>query len=175
MVFRMTDARDDLLDRIVAEAAAHGLADRSLRDIATSVGSSHRMLHYHFGSRARLVAALVERVETAQRMLLVDAAAEADGVADLVMTLWHRSSAPEMLPFVRLFFECVATTGGEGLTEPWLTAAADVAEAVGAELDVDDLRLGVAVSRGLLIDVLATGDATAATRSMERFIAIWGV
>lgn len=89
------------------------------------------------------------------------------------MALWHRTSAPQMLPFVRLFFECVAATGGEGLTEPWLAVAAEVAEMIGADLDVDDLRIGVAVSRGLLIDVLATGDATAATRSMERLVAMW--
>ncbi|MEQ8718119.1 MAG: TetR/AcrR family transcriptional regulator [Acidimicrobiales bacterium] len=171
----MPDARDDLLDRILTEATTNGLADRSLRDLAAAVGSSHRMLHYHFGSRAGLVGALVQRVESAQRELLVELAAEADGVADLVMTLWYRTAAPEMLPFVRLFFECVAATGGEGLTEPWMDVAAEVAEMIGVELDADELRLAVAVSRGLLIDVLATGDATAATRSMRRFVALWGV
>jgi hypothetical protein len=71
---------------------------------------------------------------------------------------------------VRLFFECVALTGGEGMTTPWLDVSKMVAERLGAATDDDELRLGVAVTRGLLIDVLASGDATEATRSLERFI-----
>jgi hypothetical protein len=78
-----------------------------------------------------------------------------------------------MRPFVRLFFECVAATGGKGLTDPWLEVGEDVSSGIGAETDEDMLRLGVAVSRGLLIDVLASGDAGPATRSLERFIELW--
>ena len=64
------DARAELLDRVVADVAEHGLTDRSLRDIAAAVGTSHRMLLYHFGSRQGLVAAIVQSVEAAQRQLL---------------------------------------------------------------------------------------------------------
>ena len=166
----MADPRSELLERIVAEVAEHGLADRSLRELAEAVGSSHRMLNYHFGSRAGLVAAIVESVEAAQRDLLVELAERVEGPAELVRALWAQVSSPELLPFVRLFFECVALTGGEGMTTPWLDVSKMVAERLGAATDDDELRLGVAVTRGLLIDVLANGDATEATRSLERFI-----
>lgn len=169
----MPDARALLLNRIVAEVAPNGLADRSLRDVAVAIGSSHRMLLYHFGSRAGLVAALVETVEAAQRDLLAELAAEVCDPADLAMALWHRVSSPELRPFVRLFFECVGVTGGEGLTDPWLEQSAVVAERIGASTDEELLRLGVAVTRGLLIDVLATGDSAAATRAMRRFVEMW--
>ena len=169
----VTDARSALLERIIAEVAANGLADRSLREIADSAGTSHRMLLYHFGSRAGLVTAIVEATEAAQRQVLVQLAAEVDSAEQLVLALWRQVSAPELRPFVRLFFECVAATGGEGLTEPWLDVAGEVAERLGAPYDPDRIRLGVAVSRGLLIDVLATGSAEAATRSMEQFVALW--
>ena len=66
----MGDARSELLDRIVDEVAQHGIGDRSLRDLAAAVGSSHRMLLYHFGSRAGLVAAIVVEVEARQRSLM---------------------------------------------------------------------------------------------------------
>ena len=131
------------------------------------------MLLYHFGSRAGLVSAIVESVESAQRALLAELAPDATGPHDLAMKLWRQVSAPEMLPFVRLFFECVAATGGAGLTDPWLDVSADASEAVGQEADPDELRLGVAVTRGLLIDVLATGEAELATRSFERFLELW--
>jgi hypothetical protein len=41
---------------------------------------------------------------------------------------------------------------------------------LGIEADDDELRLGVAVTRGLLIDVLASGDVELATRALERFL-----
>jgi hypothetical protein len=35
------------------------------------------------------------------------------------------------------------------------------------------VRIGIAVVRGLLIDVLSTGDVDTATASLERFLARW--
>ncbi len=171
----MTDARTALLQRIIDEVATNGLADRSLRDIAESAGSSHRMLLYHFASRAELVSAIVEMTEVAQREVLVELAQHAESAEDLVLALWHQVSSKELRPFVRLFFECVAATGGEGLTDPWLAVAEPITQVLGEHLDPDMIRLGVAVSRGLLIDVLATGSTDAATRSMERFVEMWRV
>ncbi len=169
----MRAARTKLLQAVMEEAAANGLADRSLRDIASAVGSSHRMLLFHFDSRAGLVSAIVQEVEAAQRQLLDDLVDEVDSPSELVLALWDRVSAPEMAPFVRLFFECVALTAGEALTDPWLEVADTVAAKLGVEVDHTELRLGVAVSRGLLIDVLATGDATEATKAMRRFVELW--
>lgn len=169
----MDNARSQLLDRILAEVSANGLADRSLRDIAEAIGSSHRMLNYHFGSRAGLVSAVVETVEAAQRDLLAELSAEIDDPIELARALWQRTSAPEMRPFVRLFFETVALTGGAGLTDPWLARSLEVSDRLGMTTDEDELRLGVAVTRGLLIDVLASDDAAQATRAFERYLAMW--
>lgn len=169
----MSDAKTALLERIIEEVAANGLADRSLRDIAEAAGTSHRMLLYHFDDRAGLVTAIVEATEAAQRDTLVELSAEAATAEDLILALWHRVSAVELRPFVRLFFECVAATGGEGLTGPWLAVADTVTEAMGEHHDRDLIRLGVAVTRGLLIDVLATGSAEEATRSLELFVDLW--
>ena len=169
----MENARADLLQRIVAEVSANGLADRSLRDVAGAIGSSHRMLNYHFGSHAGLVTAIVETVEAGQRELLDELASQIDDPVELARALWERTIVLEMRPFVRLFFECVALTGGKGLTDPWIALISEEGDLQGMPVDDDELRLGVAVSRGLLIDVLATGDAEQATRAFERFLAMW--
>src|SRR6476620_12522525 len=105
----MADARDDLLERVLPEVAADGLADRSMREIATAIGSSHRMLLYHFGSRDGLVAAIVAATEAAQRDRLRELATTTDSPAELVRRLWASVAAPELRPFVRLFFETLAT------------------------------------------------------------------
>lgn len=177
----MTDARTQLLERVVAEVAANGLRDRSLREIAEAVGSSHRMLHYHFGSRDGLVAAIVDAVEADQRQRLRQLAATAPDVRSLVLALWEQVSSVELRPFVRLFFDTVVTSsaGGAGasdrLTEPWLTEAREVGMLLGHALDPADLRLGVAVTRGLLIDVVMSGDAGPATEALHRFLDAWVV
>ena len=61
--------RDELLAAVVADCAEHGLGHRSLRDIAGHVGTSHRMLIHHFGSREALMVAVVEAVEARQAEL----------------------------------------------------------------------------------------------------------
>ena len=63
----MTPARDALLARCVTWFADHGVGDTSLRTLADGVGTSHRMLIYHFGSREGLLAAVVEAVEQGER------------------------------------------------------------------------------------------------------------
>ena len=168
-MFRVTDARTSLLERLIEEVAAHGLADRSLRDVAEGAGTSHRMVLYHFGTRAGLVRAIVTVIEARQREMMAAAALEASDRADLIRRVWRSVSADAMRPFVRLFFECVATAGDE-LTDTWIEAARDASPLVEAPFDPDDIRLGIAVTRGLLIDVLTTGETGPATRAIERFI-----
>jgi AcrR family transcriptional regulator len=169
----MEPAKTQLLDRVVSEVSANGLADRSLRDVAEAIGSSHRMLNYHFGSRAGLVAAIVESVESSQRDLFAELSAQVDDPIELARALWERTSTPDMLPFVRLFFELVAITDGQGLTDPWIDLSLELSDRLEVTTDEDELRLGVAVTRGLLIDVLASGDASKATRAFERYLDMW--
>jgi AcrR family transcriptional regulator len=157
-------SRDTLLRRIIDEVGDNGLADRSLRDLAAAVGSSHRMLLYHFGSREGLVRSLVESIEQRQRALFADLVAESDSAGDLVRLMWRRVSAPELRRFVRLFFECVAATGGSAMTEPWINSAGPRHRA-----DEAVIRLGVAVTRGLLIDLLDGAPRESADAAIEVF------
>jgi len=107
-------------------------------------------------------------------------AAVADGPVDLIRALWRRVSSPELRPFVRLFFESVAASGRtrptdlpSDLTAPWLDESEPVSERFAGGFDPVEVRLGVAVVRGLLIDVLATDDVAAATESPERSLVLW--
>lgn len=171
-----------LLERVVDDVAAQGLGDRSLRDLAAAVGTSHRMLIYHFGSRVGLVTAIVEEVEARQRALMRELAAaspHADS-ADMVRAVWTQVTSPDVLPFVQLFFEAVAYAARAGelglrweATAPWLADATRAAATAGLQADDPVLRLGVAVIRGLLVDVITTGDVVPATAALERFLAMW--
>ncbi len=157
-------AREQLLEKIVGFAAERGISGRSLREIAACVGTSHRMLIYHFGSHEGLMTAIVGAVEARQRAELAEAAASPH---ELMAGLWAQVSSPEVRPFVRLFFEVfgMAAQGVPGtramldnLTDPWLTAGVAAAARVGVPADATAIRLGVAVTRGLLLELLAGAD-----------------
>lgn len=154
------DRRRDLLDAVIATVAADGIGGRSLRDIAAASGTSHRMLIHHFGSRDELLLSIVEEVERRQTTMLDDMP---DEPAAAIEATWADVSRPELRPFERLFFECYAR-GAQG-EEPftrlipqaiggWLTAA----QAHDPGLDPALVRLALAVSRGLLLDLVATDD-----------------
>lgn len=174
----MDTARDTLLQRVIEDVAAHGIGDRSLREMAAAAGTSHRMLLYHFGSRDGLVAAIVERVEADQRAAFRHLATTIPDPAELIRTLWHSLTDPALRPFLRLFFEVVVASERTttDLTGPWLADIDELAATVdpgpGAEVDAVAIRLGIAVTRGLLIDVLTTGQVEPATEALERYIAL---
>lgn len=178
-------ARDRLLDDVLGYARTHGLGDVSLRALATAIGSSHRMLIYHFGSREGLLAAVVARVEADQRGVLtaISAGAGADPVTTM-RRFWAALADPAMHESERLFFETVALSlrgrpGTEGLREslvrPWLQAVEIAAEQLGLPSDVAgrEARIGMALVRGMLLDLLATGDRDGVDAAMELFIARW--
>jgi len=171
----VTDRRDDLLRRVVKAAAEGGLARRSLRDLAAQVGTSHRMLIHHFGSREGVLAAVVEAVERDQNERLGELP---DDTADAIRASWRRYSVPSLWPFERLFFECYAR-GAQGeppfkrlvpaLVEQPLAAVSTRADVSADEEGRAGARLGLAVIRGLLLDLVATGDRKATDRALELY------
>jgi AcrR family transcriptional regulator len=155
------ERRRELLDALVEEFAAGGVGDRSLRDVAAAVGTSHRMLLHHFGSREDLLVAVVEEVERRQMALVPDLPMDpADGFA----AMWADLRRRELRQLERLFFECYARAAqGEkpftrmvpGAVDGWLREVEANAE---VPYDGAMARLGLAVTRGLLLDLVATDD-----------------
>jgi len=176
----MPGARDELLARILDFATRDGLADRSLRDIAAGAGTSHRMLLFHFGSREGLLAAVVGAMEARQRAMMTELAETAATPGELMTGVWRAVSSPEARPFVRLFFEVFALAArGEapvpaGLTTGWLDDAERAGERLGIATDRAALRLGVAVARGLLIDLLAGEDPDEVDAAHDLFVRLAG-
>jgi AcrR family transcriptional regulator len=165
--------RRELLDALVEEFAAGGIGDRSLRELALALGTSHRMLLHHFGSRGDLLVAVVEEVERRQMAVLRDLpASPAEGIA----AMWADVRRPELRPVERLFFECYARGAqGEkpyarmvpGAVDAWL---ADVEVMTGGVIDPALARLGLAVIRGLLLDLVATDDDTGVDAAAQAFV-----
>ena len=179
-------ARRQLLDAAVEHAAHHGVGDLSLRQFATALGTSHRMLIYHFGSKEGLLTEIVRTVESRQRAQLADLVATADlSSADSLVRLWEHLADEALWPWERLFFEVYAQAlqgrpHAQALLDEaidtWVEPMADLLVAQGTPpADARaDARLMLAVTRGLLLDLLATGDRAGVDAAMRRFVDLAG-
>jgi AcrR family transcriptional regulator len=175
------EARERLLAAVVEYVAIHGFSDLSLREVAAAIGTSHRMLIYHFGSREGLLVAVVRAVEDAQRTFLAALAADPSRpLTEVTWTLWERLADPSLWPNERLFFEIYALalqrrpgTAGflDDIVDSWVEPMVEYARQRGLDPEAArvDARLGVAVCRGLLLDLLATGDRAAVDAAVARY------
>jgi AcrR family transcriptional regulator len=176
-------SRSSLLAAAVAIAMHGGIADQSLRELAAAIGTSHRMLLYHFGSREGLLAAVTLAVEEAERATLREAGAIS---ADDARRFWARYSDPGLWPQERLFFELYVHAlrgrpGTEGFLEHVVTGWLEPLTAAIVQSGTDPrsaragARLSMAVTRGLLLDLLATQDTEAVTEAFELFLQLGAV
>lgn len=172
--------RDELLALAYAYVAEHGLADLSLRPLAAAVGSSPRVLLFLFGSKDGLIRALLARAREDELRVLDGLPRDDLGAA--AAAVWEWLAGPEHRPVLRLWVEAYARSlaGRDG---PWAGfAAATVADWLdvlaaaqpAAERDSPDglaRRTAVlAVLRGGLLDLLATGDTERVTAAVRRLV-----
>lgn len=179
------DRRAQLLDAAVDHVAAHGIADLSLRGLGAAIGVSHRMLIHYFGSKEQLLVEIVRASERRQRDVLSRLHLE-PGLApvDVARLLWKQLTDPRLAGQERLFFEiCGHALRGrpeavpvlEGLVTDWLEplVAAEVGAGAGPATARNRARLGLATVRGLLLDLLATGDRAGVDSAMEEFLRLY--
>ncbi len=180
-----TDARQQLLDRAIAFVAEAGFGDLSLRSLAAALGTSHRMLIHHFGSKEGLWVEIVRAVEQRQRDTLAEILPDPAAPLDEAMRSWWKHiSDPSLWPNERLFFEVYGqalqrrpytTELLDGIVDSWLDPVTELSVARGFPRPVAraHARLGIAVTRGLLLDLLATGNVEEVDAAMDAFIDLY--
>jgi AcrR family transcriptional regulator len=172
--------RAELLDACYAYVLEHGLTSLSLRPLATTTGTSPRVLLYLFGSKDNLLRELLARARHEQ-VALVAAALDLDtgsGVSEfdaLADRLWNWLSAAEQRPMVRLTYEAFLLSLSHD-PGPWAGFAAESARdwldllcraqpnASRAAAEAKATRV-LALVRGLLLDLLACDEPDRVTAS----------
>jgi AcrR family transcriptional regulator len=99
---------DDLLDRVTDYVLEHGLIGLTLRPLAAAIGTSDRMLIYHFGSRDALVSAVVAR-STERAITEVDALPAARTIRSAVMQLWAAYRTEPLNSCLDVYCQAAAT------------------------------------------------------------------
>jgi AcrR family transcriptional regulator len=168
--------RQRLLDVCADHALQHGLPDR-LGPLATAAGTSPRMLIYHFGTRDQLLRDILGRARSRQVEVFTDLLRPRPDEAYPVTLgrAWSAMTGPQGQPYLRMFTR-LHDTAGEPLwpgfrrtaTTDWLAPLEDGMRTLGRP------ELGtvvLAVIRGLLMDLDATGDAARTTRAFDAFLA----
>lgn len=165
--------QQELLEAAYAYALRSGLGDLSLRPLAEEIGSSPRVLLYLFGSKDDLIRALLARAradELAAVQELTDTRERTEGLEPVARELWRWLSEDAHRGLLTLWVESYARS----LIDPagpwagfardtvgdWLTllAAGQPAGIRGTEAGRAQCTLVLAVLRGALLDLLATGD-----------------
>lgn len=174
--------RAELLDKLLAYSATHGLSEVSLRPLAAAVGSSPRVLLYFFGSKAELVRAVHQHARREQLRVLDEALSGHGNPADALRALWEWLADPAHHNVARFFFEGYARSlhddlhddlddkagpwrgFGETSVREWLPR---IERAAGPDAEA---TLILAAMRGLVLDLLATGDTERVNRAADAML-----
>ena len=136
--------REDLLDQVTDHVLERGLIGLTLRPVAAAIGTSDRMLIYHFDSRDALVSAVVARA-TDRAIAHVDALPGAPSIRSAVNRLWAGYRTEPLNSCLDIYCQAAAT----GLIgqEPYRSDARASNELWAAALSDYFVRSGAPVRR----------------------------
>ncbi|WGS54229.1 TetR/AcrR family transcriptional regulator [Paraburkholderia sp. D15] len=98
------DRKLELRDKALEYFLDNGMAELSLRPLGEQIGSSARLLVYHFGSKDGLIEAVMDEVRLRVQTSFVELMAQA-GKSRILKTFWAWATAAENSRYVRLLFE----------------------------------------------------------------------
>ena len=177
--------QSELLELAYEYVCRHGLAEMSLRPLAAALGSSTRVLMFLFGTKDGLIRALLARAR-ADELAVLDRvrpdheANEQPCLEDIAAQLWQWLSAEEHRALLRLWVEGYArslvdldgpwTGFARSTVENWLELLAAAQPAAQRHTGAGLARRSavLAVLRGALLDLLATGDLDRTTDAVHQ-------
>jgi AcrR family transcriptional regulator len=170
---RYQHRRGELLEAVGEYVLENGVASLSLRRVAEAVGVSHVTLQHHFGSKEQLVGEIVEHL---LERTLIPQGVYSDGTPDPGLdlptrwrALWAHLTTPPGQRDIRLFIEVLGQSQFEGAGyAPAVKRSIDhrlkliatnvIALGCPPEEALMFATLALATLRGLVIDLLATGE-----------------
>jgi AcrR family transcriptional regulator len=163
--------RTELLDKAYAYVLVHGLSDMSLRPLASAIGSSPRVLLYLFGSKDGLVRALLHRARRDEIELLSGLDPARATIQDAARALWSWLADDRHRQLLALWVEAygrslIAPDGpwaqfAEQTVQDWLRLLGETQSSArrGSRSAESQQTIVLALLRGAMLDLLATGDA----------------
>lgn len=168
--------RAALKAKAVEYVLSHGIVDLSLRPLAKALGTSARMLIYHFGSREGLMRGILEGLRTiGDARVMAWMGAGARTMPEFLRWYWTEMSALDAEPLGRLIFELYALALRDPTAYPGVLTAPlaywrKLARTTGVPAERRDAEatLLMAMARGLELDLCATGDRKRIASAVKR-------
>jgi AcrR family transcriptional regulator len=179
------ERKADVLNAMADYLLGSGMSDATLRPAAAKLGTSARMLLYHFRSKEELLVAALAEVRRREIDMLTRELSKRTVLssADVIRSVWRWYASPLRAPYLRLFFEA----WGVSLQRPYLfkgfleNVRKDLLP-IFEELLVQRGYLRrhaaavatfmIAAFRGLLIDMVANDDQDRLDDAAEIFVLI---
>ena len=174
--------RRALRERAIDYVTQHGFASLSLRPMAKKMRTSARMLVYHFGSREGLMREVLMGIREREDSVIQNwfqKRKTPPSMADFIRWYWQRMGNAKARPIALMIFELYALAlrdpaGYPGVLTGPIAYWRGLSQRVGIRRRNDtEATLLLAATRGLLLDVTATGDRARvwkAFRMMTNFI-----
>ena len=172
------ERREELLELAYGYVRSHGITELSLRPLAAAIGSSPRVLLFLFGSKDGLVRALLDRARADELALLRELPSSA-GLAAASEAVWVWLSDETHRPLLRLWLEAYArslvdpagpwSSFAAATVADWLTVLAGAQPLASRDTPgaVARRTAALAILRGALLDLLATGDTARTTAAVR--------
>jgi len=176
----MSERKQQLLDAAIRDLLSHGVADLSLRPLAARIGTSARLLIFHFKSKHGLLSEVLREVQSRLQAtaLALPPPAAAGGTAPL-KTFWRWATHRDHLPYLRLLYEVhfIALQNprlyGRYLQQTSIRWVEIIEQRLSPAIRNKAVAtLCGAVFDGLLIELLGSGDLRRTTRALDAFIAM---
>jgi AcrR family transcriptional regulator len=179
----MSSRKVELLDASLRYLVEHGLANTSLRPMAAALGTSPRILMFHFKSKEGLLQDVFEELNSrleASLRTMASTGFDPSRVPPL-KRFWQWATSKENFPCFRLLYEAQIVA----LQNPkeygrYLQKASYDWQAAAFDLMSPSLKskamasLCIAVFDGLMIERMSGGDMPRLTESLDLFIAMAG-
>jgi AcrR family transcriptional regulator len=169
-----------LLESLIAYLVRRGVADVSLRPMAAAVGTSARLLIFHFGSKERLLLEVLDEMQARLLRSLSDLLAEPSLAHSAPLRqFWDWALKEPNFAQLRLVYQLQILAAQDHKTYgrylkrnalSWLELVQAVLKP--AQRSPALATLIVAVFDGLFIEVVSTGDRRRASAAIDEFIAM---
>jgi AcrR family transcriptional regulator len=170
------EKKQALLEQCLEAAIVSGVIDFSINTIAKNIGTSGRMLVYHFGSKQELERQLITLLEIRLREKLWSFDSLSLGVSDSLsaplLAMWHHLTSPEMHGLLKLTMDLNqrATQGDletqrflEGENQQWVDSLSKLTN------DQTTALVLLHLFQGAILDFLTTGNADRGQNSIQNF------
>lgn len=175
----MSSRKTELRNAALRYLLEHGLAGVSLRPMALQLGTSPRILMFHFKSKEGLLQEIMEELHSRLRLSFLELSKSSRHRVAPLKRFWLWAVDKQNFPYLRLLYETqIVAAQNPKEYGRYLIKASEDWQALAFQTLSDSLRspamatLCIAVFDGLMLEMINTGDRPRLTQALDAFIAM---